>query len=145
MITIQDRETIEILRAFDECNEVLKEQAMEMVRIIHSGDAEPFELQAAVDTFNDIVFPDHLETSLDDWKGDEETEAELDQQEESFAESVRSIMEAKDINQTQLARAIGVGQPAISQLLNRDCRPQRSTVTKIAEALDVDESEIWND
>ena len=43
----------------------------------------------------------------------------------------------------RFAAAIGVGQPAISMVLTRNCRPQRRTVEKIAKALDVSAEEVW--
>jgi transcriptional regulator with XRE-family HTH domain len=52
-------------------------------------------------------------------------------------------MERKNISQAELAKAIGVSQPAISLLLARKCRPQRRTVEKLAEALNVETRELW--
>jgi len=42
-----------------------------------------------------------------------------------------------------LAEKIGVGQPAISMMLQRQCRPQKRTVMRIAEALGVSAEELW--
>jgi transcriptional regulator with XRE-family HTH domain len=47
------------------------------------------------------------------------------------------------MTQEQLAAAIGVGQPAISMMLNRNCRPQARTVKKLADALGVEIEELW--
>ncbi|MFN9292273.1 MAG: helix-turn-helix domain-containing protein, partial [Planctomyces sp.] len=68
---------------------------------------------------------------------------ELDAEEATFAERLRAIMEAKNVSQEQLALLTGVGQPAISNMLKRQCRPQRRTIVRLAQALDVAESELW--
>ncbi len=36
-------------------------------------------------------------------------------------------------------------QPAISQMLNRNCRPQKKTILRLAQALDVLPQELWPD
>jgi transcriptional regulator with XRE-family HTH domain len=52
-------------------------------------------------------------------------------------------MEERGVTQTELAERIGVGQPAISNMLCRQCRPQKRTVEKIAAALEVAPEELW--
>ena len=52
-------------------------------------------------------------------------------------------MKQRSITQEQLAEAIGVGQPAVSMLLSRTCRPRKRTVERIAVALGVEPSELW--
>ncbi len=47
------------------------------------------------------------------------------------------------MSQVELAAAIGVGQPAISMMLSRNCRPQRRTVECIARALEVTPNDLW--
>lgn len=47
------------------------------------------------------------------------------------------------MTQDQLAEKIGVGQPAISMMLKRQCRPQKRTVQRLAEALGVAAEELW--
>ena len=54
-------------------------------------------------------------------------------------------MQDKCVTQIQLAERIECTQPAISQMLNRKCRPQRKTLEKIAKAIDVDVRELWPD
>jgi len=41
----------------------------------------------------------------------------------------------RGLTQAALAERIGVGQPAISMMLSRKCRPQRHTIEKLAAAL----------
>ncbi len=69
----------------------------------------------------------------------------MDSQEAQFADRLRQIMKDKHITQKQLAARVECTQPAISQMLNRKCRPQRSTLEKIATALQVDIRELWPD
>ena len=69
--------------------------------------------------------------------------SELDSQEAEFAEKLKELMKARAITQSQLASRIGCSQPAISQMLKRQCRPQRSTILNLAAALDVEPHELW--
>ena len=69
--------------------------------------------------------------------------SELDTQEAKFADRLKELMKAKAITQLQLASRIGCSQPAVSQMLNRQCRPQRSTILNLAAALDVEPHELW--
>jgi len=68
---------------------------------------------------------------------------ELDTQEAKFADRLKELMKAKAITQVQLSTRIGCSQPAISQMLNRQCRPQRNTILNLAAALDVEPHELW--
>lgn len=54
-------------------------------------------------------------------------------------------METKRISQQELADLVGCSQPAISQMLNRSCRPQKKTILKIAEALQGQAQDLWPD
>jgi transcriptional regulator with XRE-family HTH domain len=71
--------------------------------------------------------------------------AVLDSQEAAFAEKLRELMKARAITQAALASRVGCTQPAISQMLRRNCRPQRSTIHSLAAALNVDPRELWPD
>ena len=66
-------------------------------------------------------------------------------QEESFAARLKELMNVKQISQQELADRIKCSQPAISQMLNRRCRPQKRTILKLAEALSVPPCELWQD
>src|SRR5690242_20119616 len=69
----------------------------------------------------------------------------MDREEAVFAERLRELMEAKGMTQAELADKLGIGQPAISMMLNRACRPQRKTVIDIAQALEVPPEDLWPD
>jgi transcriptional regulator with XRE-family HTH domain len=69
----------------------------------------------------------------------------MNAQEETFAERLRERMTAKQISQQELAARVGCSQPAISQMLHRRCRPQKRTILRLAEALNVQPRELWPD
>jgi len=69
--------------------------------------------------------------------------SELESQEEKFAEKLKELMKARAITQTELASRVGCSQPAISQMLKRQCRPQRITILNLAAALDVEPKTLW--
>lgn len=70
---------------------------------------------------------------------------QMDSQEERFARKLRELMKAKGLTQMELARRSECTQPAISQMLNRKCRPQKRTILKLAAALDVEPTDLWPD
>lgn len=70
---------------------------------------------------------------------------ELDSQEAAFAEKLRELMKARAMTQSELSSRVGCTQPAISQMLKRECRPQRKTILALANALNVDPRELWPD
>ena len=67
----------------------------------------------------------------------------MDEEEANFAKRLRQLMETEGLTQAQLADAVGIGQPAVSMILNRSCRPQRKTVLRFAEALGVSPDHLW--
>lgn len=70
---------------------------------------------------------------------------QFDSQEAEFAEKLRELMKARSITQADLASRVGCSQPAISQMLKRQCRPQKATIVKLAHALGVDARDLWPD
>lgn len=73
------------------------------------------------------------------------SDADCDSQEAAFAEKLRELMKSRAVTQAELASRIGCTQPAISQMLKRKCRPQKSTILSLAAALNVDARELWPD
>jgi len=69
----------------------------------------------------------------------------MNTQEATFAQRLRELMEAKRISQQELADRVQCSQPAISQMLNRACRPQKKTILNLAEALNVQPRDLWPD
>ena len=104
----------------------------------------------ALGTISQILFPDSGDPE-DDLVGDAVEDSPAPQRvstnsmEDVFIERVRDLMERKCVTQKDLAAKIGCTQPAISQMLNRRCRPQKQTILKIAAALGVDAQDLWPD
>ncbi len=147
----------DIFRAFMECSDELQEQACNMFAIINDKETPEDEVQLALMTLADILFPNPDEedglVGMDlkrmealGTKHVPETKAaleEMDREEATFAERLRDALEKRNITQAQLALMISVTQPAISMMLQRECRPQRRTIVRIAEALKLDPKELW--
>ncbi len=72
-----------------------------------------------------------------------ELRARMEQAEAAFTATLTRLMAERQLTQADLARRIGVGQSAIAMLLKRRCRPQRRTLGKLAEALNVAVDELW--
>lgn len=143
------RFVIHFHRAMQECDPKIADIVSDMGEILLCDESTDDEKTMAVDTIEDAIFPclsvdlreflDQFETST----AAEQIKKGLNEEEVHFSDKVRELMSEREISQQQLADAIGVTQPAVSLLLNRECRPQRRTVQRIAKALDVDVSEIW--
>lgn len=68
---------------------------------------------------------------------------EMAQEETAFVSKVSRLLAEKQLTQAELAKMVGVSQPAISMILSRRCRPHPRTIGKIAAALDVKVEELW--
>ena len=143
------------LQAFLECSDNSQQVVRDMVSIMSDPEADADDKEMAKATFLEALFPsthnglfgaDLEEVEASNCEANKDFAAvvcEMDQQETTFGDRVQKVMKSKGITQEQLAEATGVTQPAICMLLNRNARPQQRTVSKIAEALKVDVSEIW--
>jgi antitoxin component HigA of HigAB toxin-antitoxin module len=145
---------IDFIRAYLECSDEMQAAIHDMMEILEDVEATQEEKSMALRTVEAILFPSHHNGSL----GIALTDAEelgsqcgeakhdlerMDEEEATFANRLRAFMEEKGINQNDLAQATGVGQPAISNMLTRHCRPQRRTVEKIASYFKIEPSELW--
>jgi lambda repressor-like predicted transcriptional regulator len=140
---------LEIKSAYDECDAEIREVIDDMCAIYASKDADEDQKRRAMHTILEALFPslavDVME-GLGKMRSLPESQAyerEMDSEEETFSERLKAAMQAKGWSQEKLAERTGVGQPAISNMLNRQSRPQTRTVLKIAEALDVPPGELW--
>ena len=68
---------------------------------------------------------------------------QLDSQEATFAQRLRCILDEKNVTQEELAERIDCTQSAISKMLSRNARPQRKTILKMAQALNVQPTDLW--
>ena len=145
----------EFLHAYLECSDEIQEGIKDMMRILFDSASTDQERNMANATLADALLPNshivqlgmELEESeqgaADHIPGFTDVAKELDSEEEAFAKQLKTHMALRNINQSELAEMIGVGQPAISNMLKRQCRPQSRTITKLAQALGVAESELW--
>lgn len=145
-----------LLLAFIECSTELQQHAKEMLTVYLDPETDEDDRFLAASTLADILYPNTHEG--DRMPGMDLVEAEkiargspeadavltgMDREEETFAVSLEAAMHAKGMTQTDLAKQIGVGQSAISMMLKRQCRPQRRTVQRIADALGVSPEKLW--
>jgi DNA-binding XRE family transcriptional regulator len=61
----------------------------------------------------------------------------------AFGDRLRALRKEKRLTQEQLARRAGVRQSAISMMESGQCRPQPSTLDKLAAELGVAVEELW--
>ena len=135
-----------------EASDAVKEVIESMSRIVNDPAADEDERSAALDTLVDALFPprhpDDLGVDLETLEEGDSNEARriraaMSRQEVRFARAVRKLMKERGVSQKKLAEKIGVGQPAVSMMLSRRCRPQQATVEKIAKALGVEARTLW--
>lgn len=140
---------LEIKSAYDECDPEIRAVIDEMFAICASLEAGQDQKRRAMHTIVEALFPSlavDLLKSVDNVRSLADSvayEQELDLQEKTFAERLRTTMQVKGWTQEKLAERTGVGQPAISNMLNRQSRPQTRTVLRIAEALEVAPEDLW--
>jgi transcriptional regulator with XRE-family HTH domain len=145
--------------ALAECSDTVQEVVVTLLRVLKDPRTTPVERQRALMTIADALFlnPDEEDGEYGQDLAASETYAasrvpalarevqKMNAQEAEFAQRLRELMEAKRISQQALADRVGCSQPAISQMLNRMCRPQKKTILKLAEALNVSARELWPD
>jgi len=148
----------QLMRQLLECSDEVRRVALDMLCVMNDPSATSAEKERASMTFADALFPNSDETGeygmdlhLSESGAASRFPAlareveKMDTQEATFAERLNQLMRAKCISQTALATLTGCSQPAISQMLKRKCRPQKRTILKVANALNVPASELWPD
>jgi len=157
----RDIERLEILtgakflRAYLECSDEIQAGIRDMVEILLDPNTDKDDFDMTLFTVADALFPQPHEGKLGmDLEESEQMGAsyseetrtvleEMDREEDTFAHRLRETMEKQGLTQEALAAKLGIGQPAVSNMLNRQCRPQRRTVRRIAEALGVAAEALW--
>jgi predicted XRE-type DNA-binding protein len=127
-----------IVLALMECDPELRDQAVELFQQLASGELDECERFATTSLITEILFP----LPIEDEASDEQQEAEPNDP-HAFTSALKMIMQQRGLTQAQLADLVGIGQSSISMILNRQCRPQRKTVLKFAQALSVDPQQLW--
>ena len=143
------------LHAFLECSDAIQKCIIELLGVVCDQGVDPDDRDMALFTLADCLFPNLHEGKLGlDLEESEKMGAsyaeetriaieELDQEEAVFAERLKQEMDRLQLTQETLAEKVGVGQSAISNILLRQCRPQRKTVLRFAEALEVSPDLLW--
>jgi lambda repressor-like predicted transcriptional regulator len=145
----------EFIHAYLECSDAIQAEVREVLQLVCDPQTDPDDRQMLLHTIADALFPNpgdaqlgfDLDQSEQIWSGDSEearqATEEMDREEAIFSERLAAVMRQRGLTQVQLADMSGVGQPAISNMLKRQCRPQRRTIQKFAEALGVLPEELW--
>ena len=142
-------ETAKVLRAFVECSSTIQNIVLEMAAIIGDPESDDDDRSFAFDAMMEALFPGTAADVLESYhqklrSPDFAAAAErLRTEHQSFADRLLAAMKQKDMTQEDLAKAAGVGQPAVSNMLTRGCRPQRRTIAKFAVALGMDPTELF--
>ena len=143
------RAFIEFKNALDECDPEIQQVVQDVLTVFKSNLTSPEERQLAMHTIIDALYPSRAaDTFADERSASATAEAkarnyEMDAREQQFADRVRQLMAERGVNQEELGAQMGVGQPAISNMLNRRRRPQRRTILRAAEALGVPPEDLW--
>lgn len=146
-----------IILALKECDDELRAVAFELFEQLASGELDRHQEEATLALLAEMLYPNADPKTgsigLDLVEAEAIGRAEspeagpildaMDRQEATFAQRLAAVMDARGMTQAELAAAIGVGQPAISMMLNRSCRPQQKTVRKLAAALGITAEELW--
>ena len=143
------RTFIEVKNAYSECDPEIQSVIDEMIEICCDHEASENEKRMARTTVMEALYPS---LSADAFNAEKDTrrstegknnKRSLDDEEKEFAKRLHQHMKAAGMKQGELAKKIGVGQPAISNMLNRQCRPQQRTVKKLAKALGATPGDLW--
>ncbi len=144
-----------LLHSYLECSDKIQVGIRKMLAIINDPETDEDDRVMTLHTLADALFPnfhdgklgmDLAESEVLGASVSEETRhvlEEMDREELIFAERLSAAMKDKGLSQEALAKMVGVGQPAISNMLNRHARPQRATVKRFAEALAIEPSQLW--
>lgn len=141
-----------------ECSDAIQQVVISMLRVLKNPGTSPQERQRAL-----MMIADALSLGPGEVNDCNQELLELEagatqpspssvhkvenfvSQEAEFATRLRDLMGAKHLSQTELAKRIGCSQAAISLMLHRRCRPQKKTLLKLAEALNVRVQQLWPD
>ena len=128
-----------------------------MFAIADSQNATAQERQRALSTIADALFyrPHKDKYGMDLAESERDAAKEypllareverMNSQEATFADRLRNLMAKKNITQSELAAQVDCSQSAIAHMLNRNSRPQKKTIFKLAQALKVQPTDLWPD
>lgn len=143
----------EVLIAYLEKSPIVQAVIRDLVNILKDRNLPSEERQWAETALQDALFrhkspqPGKRGRVVSDEKrqlpGLREAQQRLEEEDRVFAANLARFLKEQEISQAELAKRVGVGRSAISMMLSRQCRPQRRTVEKIAQALGVELRELW--
>jgi lambda repressor-like predicted transcriptional regulator len=142
------------LRAYLECSDAIQAHIRELLPIVNDPNTDADDREMSLATLADLLFPDSESPLGVDLEESEKLDAacsnethsiieNLDREEQLFADRLRVAIESKGLTQLELADKLGIGQPAISNMLTRRCRPQRKTIIRLADILSVSPEDLW--
>lgn len=138
-----------VMSALEQCDAEIQKEIAAMIAIYRDPETTADEKRAALYTIVEALFPSHSADymlyceSARRTKQADSIRREMDQEDATFAERLAVCMRDRNLTQVELATKIGVSQPAIANMLNRNVRPQKKTVLKFAEALGVAPEYLW--
>lgn len=158
-----DAKQRELIRLYLECSDEVQSVVRSMFAVLDHSSTTHEDRQRAMTTIADALFVnplqghgrygfDFLTAERDAAEKHEQVERrpvvaarldQLDSQEATFAERLRKILDEKNVTQEELAMRVDCTQSAISKMLSRNARPHRKTILKLAQALNVQPTDLW--
>jgi len=139
------RLALPFILALKDCDDELRGVASELLVQLAGGELDAHEEASTLNLLAEMLSPHANHTYMMAVEASPDAAritADMLRQEATFADRLQATMTARGITQAELAEKIGVGQPAVSMMLNRTCRPQKKTVHKIATALGVTPADL---
>lgn len=157
------QEQQDFIRRYLECSDSVQSVVRSMFAVLEHDQTTEEDRQRAISTIADALFltpyeghgPYGMDLATIERESAERHEQverrsvvsnrldQLDSQEATFAQRLRHILEMKNVTQGELAERIGCTQSAVSKMLSRNARPQRKTILKMAQALNIEATDLW--
>lgn len=158
-----DAKQRELIRLYLECSDEVQSVVRSMFAVLDHSSTTSEDRRRAITTIADALFVnpmeghgrygfDFLTAERDAAQKHEQIERrpvvssrldQLDSQEATFSERLRKILDEKNVTQEELATRIDCTQSAISKMLSRNARPHRKTILRMAQALNVQPTDLW--
>lgn len=158
-----DPEQQELIRRYLECSDEVQSVVRSMFAVLEHQQTTNQDRERAINTIADALFlkpfEGHGRYGVDLSRIERETAEkheqvewrpvvsnrldQLDSQEATFAERLRLALKEKNLTQKELGDRIGSSQSAVAKMLSRNARPQRKTIFKMAQALNIEATELW--
>lgn len=142
------RQFAEFQLAYRECSDTVRRIVDRLIAVVVNENLHKDERLRATMTIIDALFPGKMQDASEEFRNAFEVKSgkvhsHMRADSKLFASRLRECMDRTGVTQSELAKNAGIGQPAVSMMLNRKSRPQKRTIRKFAEALGVDASYLW--